>query len=183
MLQEAILEAGYTSSSLTTAADGGPKIEVKSGKSGWTAEFSGCATASRCRSVEFFFVWETPNDANICTVWAYYITKDQDGSLGLPTCTVIPPSGKMLRLALSSTQSPYAAIERAPSDEKRTILGNMVKTWASYSGRLTEARDIANRRCPRGRPTCIPASDKAKSNLAPEPSNDTNRRVRGSGYR
>ncbi len=182
LLQEAILAAGYTSSSMTVAADGGPKIDVKSGKSGWTAEFSDCANANRCKSVNFFFVWEIANDANICAVWGHYITQDEDGAKGLPMCTVVPPSGKMLRLSLSSTQLPYAGIDRAPADEKRSILANMVKTWASYSGRLTEARDIANKKCPRGRPGCWPANEPTRSNLAPQPASDTNRRVRG-GYR
>jgi hypothetical protein len=151
---EAIRAVGYTDSAMAVAADGGPKIDVKAGKSAWQVEFSDCASPNRCRSAEIVFNWEVLNDANICAVWGHYITQDEDGSKGLPQCKAIPPSGKLLRLSLSTKQKPYEEIYRASRQEANVQLTAMVRTWASYASRLTEARDIANKRCPRGRVGC-----------------------------
>ena len=166
LVQEVIFQAGYGSNTLATGENGSQKIDVRSGNSTWLAEFKECASTNRCQEVEFSFSWEVANDANICASWGYYITKDEDGSKGLPVCAVIPPSGKLLRLSLASTQTPYAGIIRAPRKEAKELLAEMVKTWANYAGRLTEARDIANRRCPRGRTGCW-TSEAEKTNPAP----------------
>ena len=172
LVQEVIFQSGYGSNALAVGENGSQKIDVRSGDSTWFAEFKECASPNRCKVVEFSFNWEVPNDANICASWGYYITKDADGSKGLPICVVVPPSGKMLRLSLASTQSPYAEIVRAPRKEAKELLTGMVKTWASYAGRLTEARDIANRRCPRGRTGCW-TSEAEKTTPAPRRRTDS----------
>jgi hypothetical protein len=166
LVQEVIFQAGYGSNTLAVGENGSQKIDVRSGNSTWLAEFKECASPNRCKAVEFSFNWEVMNDANICASWGHYITKDEDGSKGLPVCVVVPPSGKMLRLSLVSTQTPYAGIIRAPRKEAKELLTEMVKTWANYAGRLTEARDIANRRCPRGRTGCW-TSEAEKTSPAP----------------
>jgi hypothetical protein len=172
VMLEAIAAAGYRDSAMAAAADGGPKIDVKAGKSAWQVEFSDCATANRCRAAEIVFTWEVMNDANICLVWEHYITQDEDGTKGLPLCKVIPPSGKMLRLSLSTNQAPYAGIYRATREEAAEQLTTMVRTWANYAGRLTEARDIANKKCPRGRLGCW-------SNEPEKPGSPARRRTTG----
>jgi hypothetical protein len=166
LVQEVIFQAGYGSNTVAVGENGSQKIDVRSGGSVWLVQFKECASPNRCGAVELSFNWEVANDANICASWGYYITKDTDGSKGLPVCVVVPPSGKMLRLSLASTQTPYAGIVRAPPKEAKDLLARMVKTWGDYAGRLTEARDIANRRCPRGRTGCW-SSEAATTNPAP----------------
>jgi hypothetical protein len=153
-VREAILAAGYQTNLSVSPTDGSTRIDVASGTSAWSVFMKECRTPNQCRAIEYGLEWSVPNDANICNSWTHYITQDEGGKAGFPVCTAVPPSGKQLRLSLSSDQGPYAGIDKAPKAEAKDRLISMAKVWTSYVGRLSEARDIANKKCPKKKNSC-----------------------------
>jgi hypothetical protein len=154
VVRDAIVAAGYSAVLTANPADASQKIAVTVGNSGWTARLKECASTNRCKLLEFAFTWQVPNDANVCSSWKYYITKDETGASGLPMCFTVPPSGKQLELLLSSGQAPYAGMDNAPPADAKQRIAGMVKVWTTYVGRLTEARDIASKKCPKKKNKC-----------------------------
>jgi hypothetical protein len=154
MVREAILAAGFQTNLAVSPADGSTRIDVASGTSAWSVFMKECRAPNQCRAIEYGLVWAVPNDANICSSWTHYITQDEGGKAGFPVCVAVPPSGKQLRLSLSSDQGPYAGIDKAPKAEAKERLISMAKVWTSYVGRLGEARDIANKKCPKKKNSC-----------------------------
>jgi hypothetical protein len=154
MVHEAITAAGLKANLIVNPADGSQRIDGTSGTSAWSVAMKECTSAKSCRLVEYNLAWRVNNDANVCRSWYHYVTDDESGAKGLPACYTVPPSGKEFRLWLSTDQAPYAGIDKAPRAETLERLTNMAKTWNEYVARLPEAREIANKKCPRKKDLC-----------------------------
>ena len=146
------------SPSLIANPDGTQTVQAPAGLAPglgpWSVQLAECAAADRCRKITFSIIWDVENDANVCNSWKYYVTRDMDGSTGMPLCTAIPSSGRRMQAWLSSDQAPYTDIGQIDQSAAQARIGRMVHVWTTSVRRLPEAQDIAKQRCPKKKNRC-----------------------------
>jgi hypothetical protein len=151
LMQEAVVDAKYRVTLERDVAAHTAVLHATDGKSGWSVNFKDCVQENRCGSMEFYTLWRTPNEANVCTAWGRDITKDPTRNLGKPFCYTVPTLERQFHLKLSSEQAPYADIPRIPPPQAKERMQTMIGTWAEYLPKLQQAYVIATGKCPRGR--------------------------------
>lgn len=149
MMQEAVIAANYSAKLVLKPAERTAVIEATDNKIGWSVNFSDCAEQTRCQSMEFYALWQVSNEANVCTVWSRDVTKDPTRTQGKPFCYTVPQLGRQLHLKLSSTQPPYAGIERLSPEEAKQTMTSMIRVWSAHLAMLPQAWTVAQQKCPR----------------------------------
>jgi hypothetical protein len=154
LIRETVAEAKYTATLTQDAATKSAVIHVTDGKSGRSLNFNGCTDESHCREMEFYTLWSTPNEANVCSVWGSDITRDPTRMQGKPYCYTLSNLPRQLHLRLSSDQIPYRGMETLDRAAMKTRTVEMIGVWAAYLSRLQEAWKIARTKCPRASDRC-----------------------------
>jgi hypothetical protein len=154
LMQEAIVGAKYRVTLTRNEAAHTAVLQATDGKSGWSVNFKNCVADNRCGSMEFYTLWRTPNEANVCTVWGRDITKDPTHGRGKPFCYTVPGLERQFHLKLSSDQPPYVGLDKMTPAEAKQRMESMIGVWADYLPRLQQAYAIASGKCPRASDKC-----------------------------
>ena len=154
LMQETVTEANYKATLVRDAAARTAVLQVTDGKTGWSVNFSDCAEENHCRTMEFYTLWRTPNEANVCQVWGSDVTQDPNRTAGKPFCYTVPGLARQFHLKLSTDQAPYLGMDRLPVPEAKERMNGMISIWSQHLGMLPQAWKIARSKCPRATDKC-----------------------------
>ncbi|MEP6867510.1 MAG: hypothetical protein ABJA20_03255 [Novosphingobium sp.] len=155
LMQEVIVQSGFTAKSSYDGAARTALIQAASNKIGWSANFKNCTDANHCGAMELYTLWTVSNEVNVCTIWGLEITKDPSRKNGLPYCYTVQPGDRHLHLKLSSEQNPYAGVERMARPQARDVLLHMVGVWTYHLELLPQAWKLADQKCPKKSDNCV----------------------------
>ncbi len=154
LVNETLVEAGYTTEFANSPSPAGPSISTTTGNSAWRIAFKDCGPTQRCGQMEFYTLWRVSNEANVCYAWMNAITQDPTGTDGKPTCYTLPNAGNQLHLTMSTSQIPYIGIAQLSGDRAKSKILGMLNVWSSHVVRLPEAYAYARTYCPRKSRKC-----------------------------
>jgi len=154
LMREAVVEANYKVTYRPNPAAATAVLGVTDGKTGWSVNFSGCTEANRCSTMEFYTLWNVTNEANVCSAWNHAVVRDPNRMEGRPYCYTVASLPRQFHLKLTSSQIPYAGIDRLPREEAKARMSHMIGVWTSHLPRLSEAWTIARSKCPKPADKC-----------------------------